>query len=555
MKSAVITKAQSREVNKIQERPSRRGYSDEQAWWQTNQDMPRTVLAHAVTDNPTEQLAFLDAMLLEADWGLGRNPLNMIQMTTATTELADKRSVENCYTSGRDDGVPGLHPGHTPYLNTEGWGGTMVGSNPKKVLDKFYPGMDDWPHASKYINTRYIWAHSEFTPRQTMRGKTLLYAYLYSLSQSGGSITPALIADAGQDQSIVDQDQDGKETVQLDGSGSYSSTSEITSYEWNLSDSTIATGKTTTVELDTDSYEIILKVQNAEETARDTVRIDIIAQSSDQKADYDFETADQLDDWIVENFGQDGGVPIASHSTEKARGGAYSFEIEGNFVPSSEHALRRNSSLQDSVISLIYHIWVPQALVDSAHAVYERDSTQVGGLQNYLMHNGWQWISEWYSIKDLKGDDWNELELKVPGNVENSKVQSIGVSFKMMGVNIGKAAVYIDDIYFIKGQIPASVHDPKGNFAEIPADYKLFHNYPNPFNPETKIRYNLPRQTQVKINVYDIVGRHVKTLVDDFQDAGSYHVVFDGSHLASGVYIYALEAGPYKNVRKMILLK
>jgi len=49
-------------------------------------------------------------------------------MTTATTSLACKRSIENCYTSGRDDGTPGLHPGHTPYLNAESWGGEMAGN-------------------------------------------------------------------------------------------------------------------------------------------------------------------------------------------------------------------------------------------------------------------------------------------------------------------------------------------------------------------------------------------------------------------------------------------
>lgn len=125
----------------------------------------------------------LDALLLEADWGLGRNPLNKIQMTTATTDLADKRSFENIYTSGRDDGTPGLHPGYTPYLNARSWGsGDMVGANPGIVFDRFYyPKIENWPHAEKYINTRFIWSHSEFTPRQTMRGKALLYAYLYGL--------------------------------------------------------------------------------------------------------------------------------------------------------------------------------------------------------------------------------------------------------------------------------------------------------------------------------------------------------------------------------------
>ncbi len=182
MKSSIIAEAKNKEAGFVNKRPSRRGYAPEQSWGQTAQDMHRTIIAHAVTDNTEQKSSFLDALLLEADWGLGRNPLNKIQMTTATTELADKRSFENIYTSGRNDGTPGLHPGHTPYLNTESWGGQMVGSNPGIVFERFYyPEIDNWPHAEKYINTRFIWCHSEFTPRQTMRGKALLYAYLYGL--------------------------------------------------------------------------------------------------------------------------------------------------------------------------------------------------------------------------------------------------------------------------------------------------------------------------------------------------------------------------------------
>lgn len=183
MKSAIIAEAKSHEADFVSKRPSRRGYATEQSHWQTSQDMHRTIVAHAVTDSETEKVDFLDALLLEADWGLGRNPLNKIQMTTATTELADKRSINNIYTSGRNDGSPGLHPGHTPYLNAESWGGQMVGSNPGLVFERFYyPEIDNWPHAEKYINTRFIWSHSEFTPRQTMRGKMLLYSYLNSLA-------------------------------------------------------------------------------------------------------------------------------------------------------------------------------------------------------------------------------------------------------------------------------------------------------------------------------------------------------------------------------------
>lgn len=553
MKAAIIAEARSKETENVTKRPSRRGYSNEQAWWQTNQDMARTVLAHAVTDNPTDKLTFLDALLLEADWGLGRNPLNMIQMTTATTELAAKRSVENCYTSGRDDGSPGLHPGHTPYLNTEGWGGTMVGSNPLKVLQRFYPAISNWPHAAKYINTRFIWAHSEFTPRETMRGKALIYAYLYNLSKSGGHITPILVADAGPDQRIIDEDGDGKAKVHLDASGSYSSQSEITSYKWHLNDKELAAGKTAQVELEIGNYSIILKVQNANgESATDTVKINITSKSSSQKADYDFETAGQFNEWYAQNGGKKGGTPLASRSTEKAYTGSYSYKIKGNFVPESEIVLRHDGQLADGIRTLIYHVWLPQAIVDSAKAMYTRDSTQVGGMQCFLMHTSWQWISQWYTLKDLKGDAWNKVELIIPENVKNSSIQAIGATIKPIGVNAGENSVYIDDIFF---EIPTAVKEPDAKLALLPEEFKLFPNYPNPFNPETKIRYNIPQNTRVNINVYNLAGHQVKNLVNGNKDAGSYEVIFDGHDLASGVYFYSLEAGAYRDVKKLILLK
>ena len=555
MKAAIIAKAKSKEAGKVNQRPSRRGYSDEQAWWQTSQDMHRTVLAHRVCDHASERLLFLDALLLEADWGLGRNPLNMIQMTTATTELADKHSVENCYTSGRDDGTPGLHPGHTPYLNIDGWGGHMVGSNPKQILGKFYPDYTQWPHASRVIDTRHIWAHSEFTPRQTMRGKTLLYAYLYTLSKSGGIVTPALVANAGQDQRIVDRDGDGRETVTLDGSASYAGAMEIVRYTWRYEQNELGTEKTVDVELDTGHHEIILEVEDDRgTTARDTVNIDIIASGSHSEAEYGFETGAQFDAWIVENWGEQGGTPVAVHSSERAHGGSMCYKIRARFAAGSEHVLRRNSPLPDEVTSLIYHVWIPRVLVDSALAVHARDPFQVGGIQTYLMHNGWQWVGEWFSIKDLEGDEWNQLTLDVPSGVSNAAVQSFGLAFSILGIDIGEAGVFIDDIFFGRDTPTAIGHEIK-DLAAIPKEFKLLHAYPNPFNPDTHITYHIPRTTRVRMNVYDIVGRQVRSLVDALQPPGSYRVVFNGSDLASGIYLYALETKEYTDVKKMILVR
>lgn len=141
------------------------------------------MIAHAVTTNATDKAFFENALVLEADWGLGRNPLNMIQMTTATTSLESKRSVENIYTTGRNDGTPGVHPGQTPYLGTGDWS-TMIMGRPSWMTAKCYPDYEaNWPKAEGYFNTRYVYAHSEFTPQQTMRGKMALYGYLYGVNK------------------------------------------------------------------------------------------------------------------------------------------------------------------------------------------------------------------------------------------------------------------------------------------------------------------------------------------------------------------------------------
>ena len=90
---------------------------------------------------------------------------------------------------------------------------------------------------------------------------------------------------------------------------------------------------------------------------------------------------------------------------------------------------------------------------------------------------------------------------------------------------------------------------------EIPEEFALGNNYPNPFNPITQISYQLPEQTSVTLEVYSILGQHVKTLVNESQSAGNYEVSFDGSDVSSGTYIYRLEAGDYFNSKQMMLVK
>ena len=89
----------------------------------------------------------------------------------------------------------------------------------------------------------------------------------------------------------------------------------------------------------------------------------------------------------------------------------------------------------------------------------------------------------------------------------------------------------------------------------IPANYYLYDNYPNPFNPTTIINYQIPENGLVVLRVYNELGEEIKSLVNEFESAGIYNVNFDGTGLASGVYFYRLEAGNYIATKKFILVK
>ncbi len=90
---------------------------------------------------------------------------------------------------------------------------------------------------------------------------------------------------------------------------------------------------------------------------------------------------------------------------------------------------------------------------------------------------------------------------------------------------------------------------------ETPTEFSLEQNYPNPFNPSTTISFAIPESGNVKVNIYDMLGRKVKSLVNENMDAGYHKVTINASELASGVYLYTLEAGNISLTRKMMLLK
>jgi hypothetical protein len=95
----------------------------------------------------------------------------------------------------------------------------------------------------------------------------------------------------------------------------------------------------------------------------------------------------------------------------------------------------------------------------------------------------------------------------------------------------------------------------RDNENELPTVYKLYNNYPNPFNPSTIIRYDLSRKTFVNLSVYDILGRLVTELIDQDMNAGRYEAAWNAVNFASGIYFYKLVTAEFTDTKKMLLIK
>ncbi len=110
--------------------------------------------------------------------------------------------------------------------------------------------------------------------------------------------------------------------------------------------------------------------------------------------------------------------------------------------------------------------------------------------------------------------------------------------------------LYLDDfkVHFITTNV-------EDNNLNTPADFKLFNNYPNPFNPSTKIRFSVPEKSNVELRVFNSLGEEVAEVINREYSAGNYEVSFDASKLSSGVYFYQMKAGNFISTNKMILMK
>ncbi len=147
------------------------------------------------------------------------------------------------------------------------------------------------------------------------------------------------------------------------------------------------------------------------------------------------------------------------------------------------------------------------------------------------------------------GLTWTQMSTAGVQNVYHFDFEKISNVIYGYAVSTNGTVLRLADSIFITGG------KVTGN--EIPTEFSLEQNYPNPFNPVTKIKYSIAQNNlNVKLSVFDMLGREVETLVNEVQRAGEYEITFDGSSLSSGTYFYKVQAGTeFSDVKKMILLR
>ena len=198
-------------------------------------------------------------------------------------------------------------------------------------------------------------------------------------------------------------------------------------------------------------------------------------------------------------------------------------------------------------------VWAPDSKGNSAHAGLAGALSRGSKIET-LVFGSWQWTNT-----RINGT-------RARLTVTSGGVQVVNVWMREDGVCVDKVLLTTDAGFVPSGQGPAESprsgalprvvsSEPVESVSEVPAEYVLEAAYPNPFNPQTTIRFGVSEVAYVKLVVYDVLGRQVRVLVDGTREAGTYEVVFEAGGLPSGLYVYRLETPQGSFVQMMHLVK
>ncbi len=241
--------------------------------------------------------------------------------------------------------------------------------------------------------------------------------------------------------------------------------------------------------------------------------------------------------------------------------GNNSYVMEGDIdfskTPSKFAAFRNGISIMDATSKYAskasFDIYVPAVMPSGSDIQFTLTGAGVinssGLIQSDNFLNSQLTAGQWNTI-------WMNLNSLVnTGSVDPTKQINIGVQIAGPSNSIWSGKLFFDNLTFYGITQQNQLTVVKNSDSNLPKEFKLYNNYPNPFNPSTMIKYDLPKQSKVVIKVYDILGKEVATLVNTNESAGEYTLNFNANNLASGMYVYRISAGSYIDSKKMILLK
>jgi len=225
-----------------------------------------------------------------------------------------------------------------------------------------------------------------------------------------------------------------------------------------------------------------------------------------------------------------------------ANDGSFNWNIPGNMEASSDYKIFIKSITNSNIYDLsdsTFILFNPEITIISPNG---GENWKVGTKQTIMWNDI---ISENVKISLYKSDT---LYAKITGSTSSDG------SYKWnIPDSLEPSSDYKIFIRSISNQNTIGLSE--NNFTISPDEFLLMQNYPNPFNPNTTIQYSISEKGRVLLEVFDIIGQRIKTLVDEEQDAGLYEISFSSNGLSSGIYLYRMVSGDFVQMKKMILLK
>jgi len=241
-----------------------------------------------------------------------------------------------------------------------------------------------------------------------------------------------------------------------------------------------------------------------------------------------------------------------------------------NFTPTTWYHPRPNSTLLDTIPPVGCYAWAPDVLylyVDTRNdhcccpiqVTYEGDQPLPVELASFdVVPGDGQAIVTWRTASESDMDRFEIYRDNVRVYHVDATNSASGATYNFTDTGIENGTTYLYELRSVDAEeysMTLAFESVTPTEASVAAEYALYQNYPNPFNPVTTIRYALKEAGLVTLKVYSVDGREMATLVHEMQSAAEHNVEFDGSHLASGIYVYTLNVNGFSASHKMVLMK